>query len=452
MNLKNRRQFLQGVVAASALTAFPRFSIGKSGPSANSKLNVAFIGVGGRARTLISGLKNENFVAFCDVDDAWAAKTYSEYPNVPRFEDFREMLDKKGNQIDAVCIAIPDHSHFVATYTAMSLGKHVLTEKPLTHNVWQARTLRKAAKYFNVITQMGNQGHATEGIRYVKEWYQSGAIGEVDEVVTYNPGPKFRPVGSFKRPTRIPPTSQAIPNTLNWDLWKGPTVGDVKYNEIYLPKSWRSFFQFGNGQLGDWACHTLDAMFWALELGMPSSVKVRNVDEKWPGMPALRSIVEWEFPRTGKAPLKLSWHEGYTPDFDPSDGKAEWGKGIGMAMIGTGGTITHGIRPDSPRLYPETYWQDFRRNLPEKKFPRIKGSHIDEWARAIKGEGPMPGSNFDYASRLTEMALLGVLAQKTQKTVEWDSKNMRVTNDEGLNEFIREPVRRGWEMGKEVWG
>ncbi|MGY8694692.1 MAG: Gfo/Idh/MocA family protein, partial [Verrucomicrobiia bacterium] len=269
---------------------------------------------------------------------------------------------------------------------------------------------------------------------------------------TYNPGPKFRPVGSFKRPTRIPPTSQAIPNTLNWDLWKGPTVEDVKYNEIYLPKSWRSFFQFGNGQLGDWACHTLDAMFWALELGMPSSVKVRDVDEKWPGMPALRSIVEWEFPRTGKAPLKLSWHEGYTPEFDPSDGKAEWGKGIGMAMIGAEGTITHGIRPDSPRLYPEAYWQDFHRNLPEKKFARIKGSHIDEWARAIKGDGPMPGSNFSYASRLTEMALLGVLAQKTQKAVEWDSENMRVTNDEGLNEYIREPVRRGWEMGQEVWG
>ncbi len=451
MTHSTRRHFIKQAATASTLAAFPRFSIGQSGGSANSRLNVAFVGAGGRAATLIKGLNEENFVAFCDVDDAWAAKTYREYPDVPRFKDFREMLDKKGREIDAVCVATPDHTHFVAAYSAMERGKHVLTEKPLTHNIWQARTLRKAAKRFGAITQMGNQGHATEGIRYVKEWYEAGAIGEVDEVIAYNPGPKFRPTGSFKRPPRIPPTSQAIPDTLNWDLWKGPTAPNIKYNEIYLPKSWRSFFQFGNGQLGDWACHTLDAPFWALELGMPSKASVRDVDEPWPGMPALRSVVEWEFPRTGKTPLTLTWHEGYTPSYDPSDGQAEWGKDIGMAMIGSKGTITHGIRPDSPRLYPEAYWQDFRRNLPDKRYDRIKGSHIDEWARAIKGEGPMPGSNFDYAARLTEMALLGVLAQKTQSTVEWDAKAMRVTNKPELNVFIEEPVRRGWEMGQEVW-
>ena len=373
MNTLNRRHFLKGAAVVSASTVLPHFAIGSSSPSANSKLNVAVIGAGGRGRASINALVDENFVAFCDVDDVTAAGTYTDFPEVPRFKDFREMLDKKDKEIDAVVIATPDHTHFVATYAAMAMGKHVLTEKPLVHNAWQARTLRKAAKYFNVITQMGNQGHATEGIRYVKEWYQSGAIGEVDEVIAYNPGPKFRPTGSFKRPSRIPPTSQAVPPHLSWDLWKGPTAVDIKYNEIYLPKSWRSFFQFGNGQLGDWACHTLDAPFWALDLGMPSSAKVREVDEPWPGMPALRSIVEWKFPRTGKAPLKLSWYEGYTPEADPSDGMAEWGKDIGMAMFGSKGTITHGIRPDSPRLYPEPYWQDFKRNLPAKKFARIKG-------------------------------------------------------------------------------
>ena len=201
---------------------------------------------------------------------------------------------KRARKIDAVVIATPDHTHFVATYFSMAAGKHVMTEKPLVHNVWQARTLRKAAKYFNVTTQMGNQGHATEGIRYIKEWYEAGTIGEVDEVIAFNNGPGFGPGRSFRRPSTLPPVSQAVPDHLNWDLWKGPTAPNIKYNEIYLPKSWRGFYQFGNGQLGDWACHTLDAPFWALKLGMPSKVSVRDIEQPWPGIAPGASVVEWE--------------------------------------------------------------------------------------------------------------------------------------------------------------
>ena len=373
MNNLNRRYFLKGAAAIAASASLSRFAIGSAGPSANSKLNVAIIGAGGRGRASINALVDENIIAFCDVDEVTAAGTYNDFPEVPRFQDFREMLDKKGDEIDAVVIATPDHTHFVATYSAMAMGKHVLTEKPLVHNVWQARTLRKAANHFNVVTQMGNQGHATEGIRYVKEWYQAGAIGEVDEVIAYNPGPRFGPSRSFQRPSTIPASSQAVPATLNWDLWKGPTAENVKYNEVYLPKSWRGFYQFGNGQLGDWACHTLDAPFWALELGMPSLVRVRNIEEPWPGITPTKSIVEWEFPREGKKPLKLSWHEAHKPEINPTDGATEWGEDFNMAMIGSKGVIAHNARPNSPRLYPDPYWQDFKRNMPEKKFARIKG-------------------------------------------------------------------------------
>ena len=227
----NRRYFLKGMAAAAASTALPRFSIGSSGPSANSKLNVAIIGAGGRGRASINALADEKLVAFCDVDEKTATSTYKDFPDVPRFQDFREMLEKMDKEIDAVVIATPDHTHFVATFSAMAMGKHVLTEKPFVHNVWQARTLSKAANYYNVVTQMGNQGHATEGIRYVKEWYQAGAIGEVDEVIAYNQGPRFGPNRTFQRPSTLPASSQAVPEHLNWDLWKGPTAPNIKYNE-----------------------------------------------------------------------------------------------------------------------------------------------------------------------------------------------------------------------------
>ncbi len=448
----NRRKFLKGATVATATAFLPRFAIGKSGPSANSKLNVAFIGAGGRTRNLMSGLTSENFVAFCDVDDQRAAATYGEHPKVAHFKDFRRLFDKMGKEIDAVCIATPDHTHFVGTYTAMAHGKHVLTEKPLTHNIWQARTLQKAAHYFKVVTQMGNQGHATEGIRYVKEWYESGAIGKIKEVIALNGGPNFGPTRLFNKPSRFPPTSQAVPLRLNWDLWKGPTADDVKYNEVYLPATWRGFYTFGNGQLGDWACHTLDAPFWSLDLDSPTVIEAIHKEERTlEGMVPTSSAIRFEAPIRGKkSTVALTWYERDWPEVDPSLESEDWGD-TRMLMIGKKGSIATGARPNSPRLYPETKWQDFRRDLPEKTIPRIKGSHISEWVQAIKGDGPEPGSNFDYASRLTEFTLLGVLAQRFNRRIEWDSKKMEITNDPELNQYVREPVRRGWEMGDEVW-
>ena len=453
MKSLSRRSAIKGSAAAAIAFALPRFSIGQSGPSANSKLNVAVIGVGGRGRFLIdAGLSaNENLVAFCDVDEQNAASTYKDFPNIPRYKDFREMLDKLDKRIDAVAIATPDHTHFVATYTAMAMGKHVLTEKPLAHNVWQVRTLRKAAKHFGVVTQMGNQGHAQEGVRLQKEWYEAGIIGEAKEVVVYNNGPKFGPGMHFNRPSRYPVTPQAVPYTLDWDLWKGPTDGSARYNEVFLPKTWRGFYQYGNGQLGDWACHTLDGPFYALGLGAPSLAESINPERVMPGLVPWRSSIRMTFPRKGKAPLKVTWNETYEPKVDPSWGMKEWGRGTRSVIVGEKGCIAAQGYSNSPRIHSEELWKQVRTSLPPKSIPRIKGNHVAEWTNAIKGNGPMPGSNFDYASRLTEAALIGVIAQRTGERVEWDAKNMRITSDDTFNQYVKEPVRRGWEMGDELW-
>ncbi|HEX2099016.1 MAG TPA: Gfo/Idh/MocA family oxidoreductase, partial [Candidatus Synoicihabitans sp.] len=177
--LSSRRDFLKTSLAASTLLVLPRFAIGQAGPAPSRRLNLAFIGVGGIGEAALTGCIGENYVAFCDVDDERAAGNYAKYPDVPRFKDFRVMLDKMHREIDAVIVSTPDHTHFAAAYLAMQAGKHVYVQKPLTHDIWQARTLRRAAKHFKVVTQMGNQGHATEGIRLVREWYQAGVLGEV---------------------------------------------------------------------------------------------------------------------------------------------------------------------------------------------------------------------------------------------------------------------------------
>ncbi|MBZ0258173.1 Gfo/Idh/MocA family oxidoreductase, partial [bacterium] len=268
-----RRSFVKTISAVAGAQTLPLFTITKSAQSANSKLNVAFIGSGGRAGAHVGHIAdNENLVAFCDVDQNRASGSYKKAPDAKHFKDFRVMFDKMANEIDAVCICTPDHTHFVATYNAMALGKHVMTEKPLTHNVWQARTLKKAAHYFKVISQMGNQGHATDEIRQVKEWYESGVTGNVHTVLSAFGGPDFGPGKYFNKPKHFPPEKQPVPDHLDWELWRGPVAKDVEYNSIYVPKQWRGFFDFGNGELGDWACHTLDAPYWALELGSPDSV------------------------------------------------------------------------------------------------------------------------------------------------------------------------------------
>ena len=423
----------------------------------NSKLNIALIGVGGR------GIQNwrpvigtENIVAMCDVDEKWAFKALNEikqsHPNVKKFKDYRVMLDKMKNSIDAVIISTPDHTHFHAAISAMELGLHVCIEKPLAHNIWECRILKKAANYYGIVSQMANQGHTTNGIRQIKEWYESGILGEVREVHAWFGEFNFKPGHWWDKPSEFPPKKQTIPKTLDWDLWLGP-ARNRNYNKVYVPKSWRGFFDFGNGQLGDWSCHTLDAPFWALGLGMPNSVfgHVPNPRTK-ENFVADKSTVEFNFPATNKRKsVKLKWYEGgFKPKFDDSFPLKKI-PNLGMIMIGSKNSLITGGRPNNPKLLvDEEEWTEFQKNPPKQTIPRLKSGDetpIQEWIDGIKNDF-LPGSNFNYSAELTEMALIGVLSQRFGGRIDYDSKKMEITNRPELNRFLKEEARDGWKVSE----
>jgi predicted dehydrogenase len=451
MNLTRRRFLRHTSLTTASAFALPRFAIGQAGVPASRRLNLAFIGGGGIAEWAFTACTDENYVAICDVDDARAAKWRAEYPAAKRFKDFRAMLDHMHREIDAVIISIPDHTHFAAAYLAMQAGKAVYVQKPLTHDLWQARTLQRAAHHFKVVTQMGNQGHATEGIRLVKEWYEAGALGAVSEVHAWVNGPKFDAQSYFKLPAAFPPPAAPVPASLDWDLWLGPARAR-DYADCYHARYWRGWWDFGGGKLGDWACHTLDAPFWALGLGAPERVAVLSLDPIHESFVPRASHLRFDFPARGaQPPVAVHWYEGAKPAPPPHWDTAKPLPGEGMLMVGDKATLLTGHRPDSPRLAPDALWEDFRRNLPAKTIPRVLGGPFLEWTRAVKGEGPAPGSQFDYSARLTEMSLVGQLAQRARRDIAWDSAALRVSNHRDLDHLVREPARAGWDFGAEVW-
>ena len=431
--------------------------------SPNNKLNLAFIGVGGRGSRNIksciqmdeNGNSVNNIVAFCDADENRAAEQYDLFPKVPRFSDFRRMFDKMGGEIDAVVISTPDHTHFPATMAAMQLGKHVYVEKPLAHNIWELRTLKKAEEHYGVVTQLGNQGHTTDGIRNVKEWYEAGVLGQVREVVAWFNGPHFSDTGYFSKPGRYPPQGESVPKGLDWDSWLGPRL-ERPYSHYYLPKWWRGWHEFGNAELGDWACHTLDAPFWALDLGMPTSVesKFRLPEPAGHDFISDQSQLQFNFPRRGiKAPVTLNWFEG---GILPAN-RPEWNLNelprSGMIMIGDKASIMTGGRPNNPKLLGSfEKVMDFKNNMPSKTIPRVAEEDPQgEWLNTIKGTGPKNESPFSYGADLTEMALVGVMAQRFHTEIKYDAENMRVTNHANFDQYIKEPVRDGWQYGEELW-
>ena len=454
MNQFSRRNFLKSTTFASTgLLFIPDFL--KNPP--NNRLNIAVIGVGGRGKANWGKVPKENIVALCDVDNSMASSGYRLFPKARKFRDFRVMFDQMAKQIDAVIITTPDHTHFAATMIAMELGKHVYVEKPLAHNVWQLRTLKKAAKYYKVVSQMGNQGHTTNGIRLIKEWYDQGVLGKVREVHAWHGKFKFGPGKYFTKPKTFPPGSDPVPKHLDWDLWLGPAKFKP-FNYAYAPRSWRGFYDFGNGQLGDWSCHTLDGPFWALNLGMPylATADVPNPKTEY-GFVADESVTTLKFHARGsQPPVTLKWYEGgIQPDVKPQN-KPEWKiKGFdnsGMMMIGDKNTLITGSRPNfGPRLLLETEdWEDFKKNPPERTIKRTyENGPVEEWVDAIK-QNTLPGSNFDYSASLTEMALVGVLAQRFATKIEYDADKMKITNRPDINAYIKEPTREGWSYGENL--
>lgn len=441
MNKSNRRDFVkQSALISSAFWIVPSLVLGgESGTAPSDKLNIAGIGVGARGADDLREMEAENIVALCDVDDAYAEKTFIRYENAVKYKDYRVLLDKQ-KDIDAVVIGTPDHTHAVIAMEAMRHGKHVYCEKPLAHNVHEIRTLIKASEEHKVITQVGNQGHSFDDIRNVCEWIWDGAIGPVHEVrISFNWMDFY---GDGKpRPIETPP----VPATLDWDLWLGPAPFRP-YNPIYAPFIWRSWADFGTGILGDWICHLLDPAYWALDLGAPSAITVVSEDKDYPKERfPLKSTAVFEFPaRNEKPPVKVTWTYGKeveTPEY-PELGKME---SISAIILGEKGAIVHGSHGGGgARIIPEKRNQEYKK--PEPSLPRVPGGHQQEWVRACK-EGRQANSNFAYGGSLTEVALLGVIATRfDEQKLEWDAKKARFTNNEKANELLNPPYREGWSL------
>lgn len=448
----SRRDYLKISATLGGSVFFPSFAIGRPGLTANSKVNIGLVGSGGIAETAFKDCRDHNVIAIAEVDEVQGAPGLKAFPNAKRYKDFRKMLDAHHKELDLVIISTPDHTHFPATFAAMERGIAVQTQKPLTHNIWEARTLKAAAHKFNVQTVMGNQGHTMEGMRYIREWYESGLLGTVREVHAWT----NRTTKNTSNAKGAVPPAMPIPDTLDWDLWIGPAAMR-DYNKAYCPADWRWWWDFGLGGLGDIGCHTLDIPLYAMQLGYPTKVTMSDQDfsaevgAKNPKGDAATYI--YEFPARGnQPPVKVVWYEGgRLPKFpeemlDPKTGKINFDASGGCLLIGDKNSIySPGMRPTSPRLIKD--WMELRRNLPEKSIPRAIGGPIREVIGAIRGEIDKPGSNFDYAVPLTEIVILGTIANRSRKTVEYLPESMTF-KDSSLNSYIKEPVRKGWEYGE----
>ena len=399
----------------------------------DKKLRIACIGVGGMGHGDVMGFKGENIVALCDVDDKKAENSYKEFPDTPRFKDYRKMLQEMDGEIDAVTVSTPDHTHFPAAMFAIEMGKHVYVQKPLAHTIYEARELMYAARRHKVQTQMGIQGHAKEGPRLVQEWLAVDAIGPVTEVHYWTNRPIW-PQG-IERPTEV----QDVPETLDWNLWLG-TASWRPYNKAYCPFKWRGWWDFGCGALGDIGCHSMDAAYWTLDLGSPEWVEAEVSGHHKETAPEW-SIITYQFPARGKKPpVKVVWHDGEKPPPRPEfleEGRSLPDKIGGQLIIGEEGAIMGDCYCSSPRIIPEKKMKEFLKRRPPKTIKRIpKANHRLEWVKACKG-GDKAGANFDYSARLTEMVLLGNLAVRTGKRIEWDTKKMLVTNVPEANQYLK---------------
>jgi predicted dehydrogenase len=447
MKTSTRRTFIKtATTVAIGVTYIPHLL----SRSPNDRLNFAVIGAGGRGKASWSKVPLENIVAMCDVDDRMSAGAFAACADSKKYKDFRRMFDEMAKDIDAVIIATPDHTHFPAAMAAMELGKHVIVEKPLAHNIWQLRTMKKAAEYYGIVSQMGNQGHTTNGIRQIKEWYEAGVLGEVKEVIAWQGKINFKKDKFFSKPSTIPPQVHDIPAELDWDLWQGP-VAEKPFNNLYAPRTWRSFYDYGNGKLGDWCCHTLDAPFWTLDLGLPHSVtgEMRRMAEDHSYV-AEESAVTWQFGSHGKkAPVTMKWLEGFEKPAVRPEWEIEELPDRGMIMIGDKKTLITGGRPDKPKLLvSEEEWNEFIQNPPAKTIPRVaENQPVQEWVDAIKSDS-LPGSNFNYAASLMEMAQVGVLAQRFGGTIKYNAKKMKAKGRPELDDYIKEPAREGWKYGE----
>lgn len=457
-NHLTRQRLLQTTAATAAFTLLPRYVLG--GPrfvAPSDKVNIALVGAGSQGRYLINWLlrahADAQVIAVCDPYEQWDhGGTNGRKPlkaeieklqsargqNLPvaDYVDFRHMLEKE-KDIDAIICATPDHWHALISIAAMKAGKHVYCEKPLTHNIWEARQVARVAKETGVATQMGNMGHSGEGIRHTCEWIWAGAIGPVREVHAWGEGGRY--VTRPGRPLETPP----VPAGFDWDLWLGPREFRP-YHPTYTPGTWRGWWSFGNGCLGDMGCHNIDPAFEALKLDTTLSVDATSpsVDTE---ITCHCTMYRYTYgPRGDMPPLKFTWFDGglRPPVPDGEDPiKLGW-DGNGIVFIGDEGVISCAGWAGGPRMFPRAKMKEFQK-LP-KTLPRSKG-HFRDWLDVCKG-GPTPSANFEYGARITEMVLLGNVALRSGVKIEWDVVNMKVTNTSKADNLLKEDYRKGWEI------
>lgn len=441
----DRRQFLEASAVLGIGVWTSRIHAEESS-SPNEKLNFASIGVGGKGDSDSSdAARFGNIVAICDVDDRPLEKKAKRHPNAKKYYDYRKMLEEMGDKIDAVTVSTADHSHAPASVMAMRLGKHVYCQKPLTWSVHEAKVMREVAAEKKVVTQMGNQGTAADGFREGVEVLRAGALGNVREIHCWTNRPIW-PQG-VKRPTTFP----GLPNYLRWYEFLGPAM-DRPYHPSITPFNWRGWLDYGTGALGDMACHTLNVAFHGLDLVDPSSIEVIDtsgiVDDTFPSW----SIIKTEFPARGsRGPTTLFWYDGgeRLPVQKRVPESLLFGQkrsGSGLLIVGDKGSF-YSVNDYGSEylLLPKERFLDYKK--PSPSLPRVHGSHFGEFVRAIKENKPeLPMSNFGPASRLTETILLGVVALRTGKKIEWDAANQKAVGCPQADQYIRREYRKGWTL------
>ena len=461
----SRRKFIKNVsVAATGFFIIPRHVLGRGFVAPSDKLNIAGIGVGGKGESDLSEFSKSpavNIIGLCDVDDRSAAKSRARFSKANYYKDFREMLDKEGRNIDAVSVSTPDHTHAVAALAAMQMGKHVYVQKPLTHDIYEARILTQAAKKYKVVTQMGNHGASYDGVKKMQDWYNAGLIGDAVMINCWTNRPVW-PQGFGK-----PSAKEEVPKELDWNLWLGPTAWE-EYHKGFVPFSWRGYPSFGTGSLGDMGCHIIDPAFKTTGLGYPSEVECSAVDiyqEMWTptyhpdSFPAASSL-KLKFPgKGGKPDTILHWVDGgLLPDRPEELGPNEimGDDGGGAIIIGTKGKMMCGTYGNNAILLPTSRSKEV--NIPEVT-KRVPEGHYLQWVNAcIAGYGKNQlSSSFDYAGPLTESILMGNLALRSwniksgknftgRKKLLWDAENMKITNFDEANQFVRRTYRDGYKF------
>jgi predicted dehydrogenase len=446
-----RRKFISLSSAALAgISIIPREVLGaKDQPAANDKLNIACIGVAGmQGKVDVRGVSHENIYALCDVDRNHLEKIAALYPKAKIYTDYRAMLDKEAKNLDGITITTPDHSHANIAMHAIQLGIPVFCQKPMTHTIWEARQLQNAARKNNVITQMGNQGYSSEGIRLACEILWNGMIGDVTEV---HSGFDKRWAAKIKEW----PAAKPVPEYLDWDLWLNRTQERPYFHGVH-PQEWRGFWDFGSQMIGDWGVHMLGPAHWGLALRNPISVECFAIGEVNPvTYPPYACKIEFPertnpFLEFAKLPATtVYWYEGgmmkniYKLPEELEPGTISPRK-FNALFKGSKKYMATGGRGDRVRLVPESEMKGFTK--PPRVLDRVKGGHYRNWTTAIK-EGKKPCSNFDVAAPFVEWLLLGTIACRfPHEKLLWDAKNLRFTNNDAANEFVKPAYRKGWEI------